>query len=72
MRKELFSAFKLAIEKEQEANDFYTYLAGQTDDEELKRVLLKFAHQEAKHRDELMRLYERMKKEMEERSEETS
>ncbi len=67
MKKELFSAFKVAIEKEQEATDFYTYLAGLSADEGLKSVLLNFARQEAAHRDGLISLYERMKEEMEAR-----
>lgn len=61
MKEDLFSAFKLAIEKEQEAYEFYTYLSGQTDDMELKEVLLLFAREESSHREKLMKFYEKMR-----------
>ena len=61
MEEELFSTFKLAIEREQEAYELYTYLADKTEDGEAKEVLMKLASDEAEHKSHLLQLYESMR-----------
>ena len=49
-------AIVFAIEKEQEAADFYTGLAQKTNRSELKKELLKFADMEMKHKRKLQNM----------------
>lgn len=57
----LFKAFKIAIEKEAEANAFYLDMARQIGDPDLKKIILDFADHEYRHKETLMELYGRMK-----------
>lgn len=53
----LFKAFKIAMEKEDEAIKFYSDLASKIEDEELKELFADFADEEARHFERLSELY---------------
>jgi rubrerythrin len=53
----LLEAFRIAIDKEEEAARFYTDLAEQTVDPELQRLFGRFANEEALHSENLKVLY---------------
>lgn len=56
-RDALFDAFKIAIDKEYEAREFYKDLAEKTDDGELKELFERFSEEEHKHFTKLKSLY---------------
>ncbi len=57
-REELFNAFKVAIDKEQEAFEFYSALAKKiTENKELKVLFENFARQESTHLQAFKDLY---------------
>lgn len=56
---DLFKAFKLAIEKEEEAHVFYSHLAEQVTDPEMKALLRKFAENESYHKKAFSNMYAR-------------
>lgn len=43
-----------AIQQEQEAVDFYTKLAGQVENESMKKIFIQFAHEEMGHKAKLL------------------
>jgi rubrerythrin len=55
--KRLFEAFKLAIEREREAQGDYGKLAELTEDPEIRGLFLRFQAEEAKHEQGLIRVY---------------
>ena len=59
--KELFEAFKLAIEREREAQGDYGKLAELTDDPDIRGLFLRFQSEEAKHEQGLLRVYRDLK-----------
>lgn len=56
-REDLFEAFRIAIDREQEAYEFYTSLAEKSGDEMLSEIFSKFAQEEAQHNEKLRELY---------------
>lgn len=56
-RQALLAAFRIAIDKEEEASRFYTELADQADDPEMQKLFRQFAIDEAAHSDSLKELY---------------
>jgi len=59
----LFEAFKIAIDKESEAVEFYKGLSEDSDEQELKTLFSEFAEEEEKHLSKLKELYMKMKEE---------
>lgn len=59
----LFEAFKIAIDREHEAHEFYKGLSEEVDDAELKELFGGFAEEELKHFGKLKELYMKMKEE---------
>lgn len=57
----LYKAFKIAIEREHEAKEFYEDLASKIADPEIKRIFQQIASEESKHFDYLTELYKSMK-----------
>ena len=53
----MLAAFRIAIDKEEEAAQFYTQLAEQAEDPETRRLFHKFAADETSHRESLKELY---------------
>ena len=53
----LFEAFRLAIEREREAQDDYGRLAELTEDPAIRGLFLRFQAEEAKHEQGLLRAY---------------
>lgn len=64
-RRSLLGAFRIAIEKEDESAKFYTDLAGQADDPEMKTLLNRFAYEERIHGDKLKALYRNLRETIE-------
>lgn len=60
-RESLFRAFKIAIDREYEAKKFYTDIAEQVDEKELKELFKSFAAEETKHFEKLQSIYKAMK-----------
>lgn len=56
-RQALLAAFRIAIDKEEEAAQFYTQLAEQAEDPETRKLFRKFADDETSHSDSLKELY---------------
>jgi len=50
-------AFALAMKKEQQAVEFYRYLASYTNDEEIKKLILEMANMELNHKQMLENAY---------------
>jgi rubrerythrin len=61
MNKKMFNAFKIGIDREAEAIDFYRNLAKEADDIETKKLFERFAVEENHHMEKLMELYKKMK-----------
>jgi rubrerythrin len=59
----LFEAFKIAIDREHEAHEFYSGLAKDTDDADLKELFGGFAEEELRHFSKRKELYAKMKEE---------
>lgn len=53
----LFEAFKLAIDREREAQVEYGKLAAMTEDPDIRGLFLRFQSEEAKHEQGLLRAY---------------
>ncbi|MFZ3066505.1 MAG: ferritin family protein [Nitrospirota bacterium] len=60
-QEKLFEIFKIAIDKEHEACEFYTKAAQNTKDAEAKTLFEKFALVELEHERALQETYRRMK-----------
>ncbi len=60
-RETLFEAFKIAIDNEQQAYEFYTDLAKKNTDAELKKLFEEFAAQESMHLRKLKDKYRDMR-----------
>lgn len=58
----LYNIFKMAIEKEYAASEFYRKAAKDTTNEEAKKLFEKFAVSELNHKNELEELYNALKK----------
>jgi rubrerythrin len=56
-RRSLLEAFRMAIDKEEEARKFYTELAERADDPAMKQLLQRFASDERGHAQSLQDLY---------------
>jgi rubrerythrin len=65
-RKSLLEAFRIAIDKEDESAKFYTDLAAQADDPEMRTLLNRFAFEEHTHGDKLKELYRNLRETVEE------
>lgn len=55
--KQLFEAFKLAIEREREAQGTYGEMAAMAEDPEIRGIFEQFRRDEAGHEERLLRLY---------------
>lgn len=64
-KKELFNAFKLGIEKERSAQEFYKRMIKGVSDVELKQIFITFLDQEEKHERKLSELYAQLKEDLE-------
>ena len=56
-RKSLLAAFRIAIDKENEAFAFYADIAKNTDDSEMKKLFQHFANDEFAHSEALKEMY---------------
>jgi Rubrerythrin len=60
-RKALLEAFRIATDKEREAESFYTELAEKADDPQVKQLFHRFAGDEASHSDALKEMYQTLR-----------
>jgi rubrerythrin len=60
-QKELFKIFKMAITAEQDAQKMYQQAAECCDDDDMKRLLQSFVHEESGHENQLVEMYNKMK-----------
>jgi rubrerythrin len=65
----LFRAFKIAMEREHEATEFYSDLASKITEEDLKKLFQQFAVEETKHFNKLAELYKSLKDKIPDRQE---
>ncbi len=59
--RQLFEAFKLAIEGERGAQGEYGRMAGLADDPQVRAIFEAFQREETRHEEELMRMYREFK-----------